>query len=98
MALPPTLPEARHYMLVLNCGSRSTPNERIEALFSHADWLRFNSSTYFIVSYIDIDIWHGSLRSLLHPEDSYMFVRINPVDRLGFVPPVVIDWFTLHGG
>jgi hypothetical protein len=92
------LPGPAFYMLALNCDTRPVPNGVIEGLLSSAEWLRFNKDTYFFVSYIGLPTWQTIIRPALHANDTFLFVRIDPTDRLGWVPQVVVDWFRKHGG
>jgi hypothetical protein len=72
----------------------STPNPaKIEgALSPVADWLRFNTETWFVETQDGLSRLNVELQKVLTPSDSVMIVRIDPSDRAGSAPPEVWNW------
>jgi hypothetical protein len=61
-------------------------------LNSAGDWLRYNTSTWFVFTQLDCDHVSSMVRQALSPSDSVLVIRAEPSEFGGWAPPDVWDW------
>jgi hypothetical protein len=69
------------------------PRRIDHALKPAGDWLRYNTSTWFVFTHWDADHVSFTVRQALSPSsDSVLVIRADPSDFGGWAPPDVWTW------